>query len=97
MGLYCSCMMQIALELAHQHSRPYQDSASKFFGHYVAIIHAINTVDGQGLWDDEQGFYFDHLVSGSSAPATMKVRSTVGIVPPLCPGRAEARHRRRLG
>ncbi len=81
MGLYCSCMMQIALELAHQRSRPYEDIASKFFEHYVAVIHAINTVDGQGLWDDEQGFYFDHLVSGSSAPAPMKVRSMVGIVP----------------
>jgi hypothetical protein len=59
MGLYCSAMLTIALELAQ--TRPaYEDIASKFFEHYIAIIHAINGQDG--LWDEEEGFYFDKLL-----------------------------------
>ncbi len=60
MGLYCSVMLQIALELAHQRSKAYEDIASKFFEHYIAVIDAINSVGGTGLWDEEEGFYFDN-------------------------------------
>ena len=80
MGLYCSSMMMIALELAQ--TRPaYEDIASKFFEHYIAIIDAINGLGGNGLWDEEQGFYFDHLMTENQAPKTLKVHSMVGIVP----------------
>ena len=43
MGLYCSAMLLIALELA-QTRPPYEDIASKFFEHYIAIIDAINNL-----------------------------------------------------
>ena len=80
MGLYCSTMLTIAIELAQ--TRPaYEDIASKFFEHYIAIIDAINSDTGGGLWDEQDGFYFDHLVIDSQQPKPLHVRSIVGIVP----------------
>ena len=81
MGLYCSVMLQIALELAHQRSKAYEDIASKFFEHYIAVIDAINSIGGTGLWDEEEGFYFDQLEHHDGHSMAMKVRSMVGIAP----------------
>ena len=53
-------MLSIALELAARQSG-YEDMASKFFEHFVAITDAINTHGGTGLWDEEDGFYYDQL------------------------------------
>ncbi len=83
MGFYCSCMLQIAVELAQ--TRPaYEDIASKFFSHYVSIIDAINAYGGSGLWDDEVGFFFDQLRTSrdpNAEPIATKVRSIVGVIP----------------
>jgi hypothetical protein len=81
MGLYCSVMLQIALELAHQRSLAYEDIASKFFEHYIAVIDAINSLGGSGLWDEEHGFYFDQLEHSTGESISLKVRSMVGIAP----------------
>jgi hypothetical protein len=81
MGLYCAVMLQMALELAHHRSKAYEDIASKFFEHYISVIDAINSVGGTGLWDDEQGFYFDHLEHDDGSSIALKVRSMVGIAP----------------
>jgi len=79
MAFYCSTMLAMALELA-QDDPAYEDVASKFFEHFVAIAAAMNTLDGQGLWDELDGFYYDHLhCNGSSMP--LRVRSMVGIIP----------------
>jgi hypothetical protein len=82
MGLYCSVMLTMSLELAQKRSCAYEDIASKFFEHYISIIDAINSEDGNGLWDEEQGFYFDRLekTDGSSF-VSLKARSIVGIAP----------------
>jgi hypothetical protein len=78
MAFYCLTMMSIALELAR--TRPaYEDMASKFFEHFVAICDSINTFGGSGLWDEEDGFYYDQLhIDGSSLP--LKTRSLVGLL-----------------
>jgi hypothetical protein len=81
MGLYCSVMLQISLELAHQRSKAYEDIASKFFEHYIAVIDAINSVAGTGLWDEDEGFYFDQLQHDDGTNISLKVRSMVGIAP----------------
>ncbi|MEM6474329.1 MAG: glucosidase, partial [Planctomycetota bacterium] len=79
MAFYCGTMLRIAIELAEE-SKAYGDMASKFFEHYVAIAEAMNTIDGTGLWDEEDGFYYDHLyVDGRSIP--IRVRSLVGLFP----------------
>ncbi len=79
MGFYCATMLAIALELAH-YDHAYEDVASKFFEHFVAIADAINTLGGTGLWDEEDGFYYDQLiVDGRQLP--LRIRSMVGLVP----------------
>ncbi|MCA9042140.1 MAG: glucosidase, partial [Planctomycetaceae bacterium] len=60
MAFYCSSMLSIAFELADGNPA-YEDMASKFFEHYVSIAEAMNSLDGTGLWDEEDGFYYDHL------------------------------------
>ncbi len=79
MAFYCSTMLSMALELAG-HDRSYEDIASKFFEHFVAITDAINTLGGTGLWDETDGFYYDQLhVENSTFP--LRIRSMVGIIP----------------
>jgi hypothetical protein len=79
MAFYCSSMLSIAFELARENPA-YEDMASKFFEHYVEIAEAMNSLDGSGLWDEEDSFYYDHLhINGDSIP--LRIRSMVGIIP----------------
>jgi hypothetical protein len=81
MAFFCGSMLKIALELAEE-SVAYADMASKFLEHYLAIADATNSMHGQGLWEEEDGFYYDHLATnGQSIP--LRVRSLVGFIP-LC-------------
>jgi len=79
MAFYCGTMLSMALELA-TFDPAYEDIASKFFEHFVAITDAINTLGGTGLWNEQDGFYYDQLLmDGKAIP--LSVRSIVGIVP----------------
>ncbi len=79
MAFYCSTMLAIALELASE-DPAYEDVASKFFEHFVAIVDAMNSLGGDGLWDELDGFYYDELhIDGSERP--LRVRSMVGLIP----------------
>ena len=79
MAFFTGTMLRMALELA-QHDRSYADMASRFFEHFVEIVDAMNHTGGTGLWDEEDGFYYDHLViNGHVQP--MRTRSLVGLAP----------------
>lgn len=78
MAFYCTTMLTIALELASK-DEAYEDVASKFFEHFVTIADAINCLGTDGLWDEEDGFYYDHLSRGDQSTA-MKIRSLVGLL-----------------
>ena len=79
MAFYCSTMLAMALELA-EGDPAYEDIASKFFEHFVAIADAMNNLGGTGLWHEEDGFYYDQLkMGGQSFP--LRLRSMVGIIP----------------
>jgi len=79
MAFYCGTMLSIALELAAE-DPAYEDVASKFFEHFVAIVDAMNHLGGTGLWDEEDGFYYDHIhLDGRTIP--MRLRSMVGLIP----------------
>lgn len=82
MGMYCLNMLAIALELAMENPS-YEDIASKFYEHFLYIAKAMNMIsmDRDGLWNEEDGFYYDvlHLPDGKRLP--MKVRSMVGLIP----------------
>ena len=79
MGFYCLTMLSMALELAQ--TRPaYEDMASKFFEHFVAICESVNEFGGTGLWDEQDGFYYDQLkIDGRTIP--LRTRSLVGLLP----------------
>ena len=79
MAFYCSTMLGMAMELAVGNPA-YEDMASKFFEHFIEIADAMNTLGGHGLWNEDDGFYYDQLhVDGNHFP--LKVRSIVGIIP----------------
>ncbi|MBC8109225.1 MAG: glucosidase, partial [Anaerolineae bacterium] len=81
MAFYCGTMLSMALELASV-DPAYEDVASKFFEHFIAIVDAINFLGGTGLWDKEDGFYYDQLqVDGHKMH--IKIRSLVGVIPLL--------------
>ena len=70
-------MLAIALELAR--TKPaYEDVALKFAEHFCYIAHALNEL---GLWDDEDGFYYDVLHLPGQPGLPLKVRSIVGLIP----------------
>jgi hypothetical protein len=79
MAAYCLTMLSMALELAREDPE-YEDVASKFFEHFVAIASDMNSLGGSGLWDEADGFYYDQLrVDGTTLP--LRVRSAVGMMP----------------
>jgi Mannosylglycerate hydrolase MGH1-like glycoside hydrolase domain/Glycosyl hydrolase family 63 C-terminal domain len=81
MAFYCTTMLSISLELAMA-DHAYEDMASTFFEHFVSIADAMNSLGGAGLWDDQDGFYYDQLcIEGQKTP--MRIRSIVGLVPLL--------------
>jgi hypothetical protein len=79
MAFYCTTMLAMALELAKEESA-YADLALKFFEHFVAIAKAINTLGGDGLWSERDGFYYD-LMNTPQGPMKLRIRSMVGLVP----------------
>jgi hypothetical protein len=83
MAVFALDMMAIALELA-QHDPAYEDIASKFFEHFLYIAHAINDPEtAQGLWDEEDGLYYDQFVLPDGARMPLRIHSMVGLLPLL--------------
>ncbi len=81
MAFFCAEMLSIATELA-SYDPAYEDVASKFFEHFIAITDAMNNFGGTGMWDDIDGFYYDQLyIDGKATP--LRIRSIVGIIPLL--------------
>jgi hypothetical protein len=80
MGMYCLTMLQIAIELT-PHDRSYEDIASKFFEHFLYIASAMNRLGDGGLWDEEDGFFYDRLRLPDGRKIPMKLRSLVGLIP----------------
>ncbi len=82
MGMYCLNMGTIALELARE-DRAYQDIASKFFEHFMYISKAMNAPErgGTGLWDEQDGFFYDNLCLPDGRRIPMRIQSMVGLIP----------------
>jgi len=82
MALFSQNMAELAVELA-THDRTYEDMVSKFMEHFVYIAAAMNRPGEQGMWDEEDGFYYDLLRLPDGSATRLKVRSMVGLLP-LC-------------
>jgi len=77
MALYCLSMLEIAVVLAAE-DRAYEDVAIKFLEHFTMITQAIND---HGLWDEEDGFYYDRVRRPDGTSIPVKVRSMTGLIP----------------
>jgi Glycosyl hydrolase family 63 C-terminal domain len=82
MAMFSLNMMRIALELANE-NHIYQDLATKFFEHFLYIAEAMwrKGPDNEGLWDEEDQFYYDMLYADDGRSLKLKLRSMVGIIP----------------
>ena len=80
MAMYSLNMLRIAIELT-PHDRSYEDIASKFFEHFLYIASAINRMGDGGLWDDQDGFFYDWLRLPDGRKIPLRVRSWVGLIP----------------
>ena len=87
MAMFSLNMMAIAMELGRE-DPAYEDVASKFFEHFVWIAVAMNNIgghgqQGQGLWNEEDSFYYSvlHLSDGTHLP--VRSRTITGLIPLL--------------
>ncbi|HUZ43973.1 MAG TPA: hypothetical protein VMU63_06175 [Acidimicrobiales bacterium] len=79
MAMYCLNLLEMSMVLA-AHDEVYEDVATKFFEHFTYIAAATSD---QGLWDEQDGFYYDVLQLGDGQRFPLRVRSLVGLIP-LC-------------
>ena len=75
-------MLEIAFELA-AYDATYEDLASNYAIEFLLIARAINGIGPGGMWDEEDGFYYDVLRLPDGSATRLKVRSMVGLLP-LC-------------
>ena len=80
--MFAQNMLEIAVELT-AHNPAYEDMAVKFAEHFIWIAVALNQMGPEGMWDEEDGFYYDVLVLPDGSAKRLKVRSMVGLLP-LC-------------
>ena len=82
MALFSQNMLELAVELA-AHDPTYEDMVDKFVEHFLYIAAAMNKPGPEGMWDEEDGFYYDLLRLPDGSAQRLKVRSMVGLLP-LC-------------
>lgn len=84
MAMFSLNMLQISLELAN-YNNVYEESAAKFFRHYLNIAWAMHHIGKKeiSLWDDKDAFYYDEVMMEDGTSERLRVRSLVGIIPLL--------------
>jgi hypothetical protein len=81
MAMYTLNLLAIAMELAKEEPA-YEDVASKFWEHFIYIASAMSDRGhGGGLWNEQDGFFYDVLRFPDGAHLPMKIRSMVGLIP----------------
>jgi len=82
MALFSQNMLELAVEIA-AHDPTYEDMVVKFAEHFCYIAAAMNRPGQEGMWDEQDGFYYDLLQLPDGSATRLKVRSMVGLLP-LC-------------
>ena len=82
MALFSQNMLELSVELA-ANDPIYEDMVIKFAEHFLYIASAMNRPGEEGMWDEEDGFYYDLLRLPDGSGQRLKVRSMVGLLP-LC-------------
>ncbi len=92
MALFCQNMLEIAGELS-DHRPAYLAMARKFVEHFLWIASSMAHAGGDvGMWDEEDGFFYDVLRLPDGSAHRLKVRSMVGLLP-LCAATVFDAHR----
>src|SRR5262249_37820458 len=83
MALFCQNMVEIAAALTL--SKPaYADMGLKFIEHFLWIATGLRRAGGgTGMWDEQDGYFYDVLRLPDGRSEQLKVRSMVGLLP-LC-------------
>jgi hypothetical protein len=81
MAIFCQNMLEIGVQLAL--AKPaYVDICVKFVVHFLwiatAMMHAGEDI---GMWDEEDGFFYDVLRLPDGRSQRLKIRSMVGLLP----------------
>src|SRR6185295_6416522 len=82
MALFSQNMLELAFEIT-THDPTYEGMIMKFAEHFYFIAAAMNRPGPDGMWDEEDGFYYDLLRLPDGSAQRLKVRSMVGLLP-LC-------------
>ena len=84
MGMFAAILLAMALELSRT-DPVYEDMAAKLAEHYLYIADAIYGGErtGLGLWNEEDGFFYDKVSMPDGRQVPLKVRSLVGLIPLL--------------
>ena len=80
MALFCQNMFEIAMELSTV-DPGCEDMATKFTDHFLWIAKAMNQLGPDGMWDEEDGFYYDVLRLPDGTASRLKIRSAVSLLP----------------
>jgi hypothetical protein len=81
MVLFCQNMLEISIELA-VNNPAYVQIAVKFIDHFLRIASGmIRSSEECGMWDEEDGFFYDVLRLPDGQSQRLKVRSMVGLLP----------------
>ena len=80
MALFSQNMGELAVELA-AYDPLYDEMAAKYVEHFLWIAAAMNRPGADGMWDEEDGFYYDILRLPDGTATRLKVRSMVGLLP----------------
>jgi hypothetical protein len=81
-ALFCQNMIELSVEIAAV-DRSFMDMCEKFVEHFFWIASGMNRTGPEGMWDEEDGFYYDVLRLPDGTARRLKVRSMVGLIP-LC-------------
>jgi hypothetical protein len=83
MALFSQNMLQIASELAMS-DPDYAEMCLKFIEHFLWIASSMTHMGNDtGMWDEQDGFFYDVLRHPDGRAERLKVRSMVGLLP-LC-------------
>ncbi len=80
MSLFSQNMLELAFEITC-HDPTYEPMIMKFVEHFHYIASAMNRSGEYGMWDEEDGFYYDLLRLPDGSAHRLKVRSMVGLLP----------------
>jgi hypothetical protein len=94
-ALLCQNLLEISVELTAD-DPTYEELATTYLFQGLMIARAMNTVGPSGMWDEEDGFYYDVLQLPDGSATRLKVRSMVGLLPLCATTIIEERYRERM-